>query len=140
MDNFTKIKIDDRIYCVRKLSPMEAIDYGLKVATVISPALSGLVEITRESGDQSKALDGLSGALKGGEAGAILKEALRQCFTPENENLADEVTFNRWFQKYPGDMFVLASRAVWDLVKDFLPPMLITRAGEISSNLTAKAL
>lgn len=141
---FSTVEVGGSRYSVQKMNPMDALDFGVRVMTVVSPALGGIMEAVKEGGSAERDLpaffSSLQSALSGGNAAAILKEALRRCFTPQNEGLADDVVFDKWFREHPGDMFPLAARAVWELVKDFLPPTLITRAAGISSKPAAKAL
>lgn len=123
-----RIKIEDRVYSVQKFNPMEGMEYGTKILALISPALGGVMEAVKESGDATKVGLEFARALKDPEMAPMLKQALGQCFTPENESLADEVTFNRHFSKVPGDLFQLGVQAAYALVKDFFPSQLVTIA------------
>jgi len=87
--------------------------------------------------DMSKWISQAKEALKDPDFTALLKRALDQCFTPQNESLSDIVVFNRYFQEHPGDMFELGARAIIGLVKDFLPSHLATSASVmVQANLS----
>jgi hypothetical protein len=119
VQNIERIKMEDRVYSVQKLNPIEAILYGTKVASIIAPVLSSLSGDNGGSAD--KLFTALGMALKSPEIGEILRIAYNQCFTPSNESLKDEVVFNRQFMAFPGDAYELGVRAAYILVKDFFP-------------------
>lgn len=130
MSDLIRIKIEDRVYTIQPFNPLDGMEYGAKLLGLLAPALGGVIELTKEGGDPLKVGGELATVLKNPEVTPLLKQALGQCFTPENQSLADEAVFNAWFRKFPGDMFVLGGKAVWELVKDFLPkPLGITASG-----------
>lgn len=139
-NSIARIKIGDNIYTLQKMNPMDGMEYGTQVLSAISPAFGGLYEAVKDNGDYGKVFAEISKAIKGNDFSALLKTAYKQCFTPENESLADEVAFNRWFRKFPGDMYQLGVQAVYELVKDFFPNQLATIASAVQSKLKATAL
>lgn len=134
-----RITVNDKVYTLNKMNPMDGMEYGMEVLGVITPSMGGVMEATKEGGDATKAFLELGKALKDKGATDILKKALKQCYTPEGESLEDIVAFNKWFQAHPGDMFQLAVVAVWHLVKDFLPSQLATIASSWQTKLTVMA-
>lgn len=126
--NMAFITVGGNRYPIDKLNPLDAIDFGSRVAAVVMPTLGGLVG----------AVDGLNGdpanmkldgkifreafiGYKSEETAALMKDALAQCYTPQNEPLNNQAVFNAWFQEHPGDLFQLGAMAVYELVKDFFP-------------------
>lgn len=126
---FTRIKIGDCVYICNRMNPLEAMEYGVKVLGLISPALSGVMEATKEGGEAEKVFSELSKSLKDKDAIPLLRQAIGQCFTPDNQSLADELTFNRWFLEHPDHLFHLGAMAVYYLVRPFIPVPLLTTAG-----------
>lgn len=110
LNNFT---VNDHVYKYRALNPMDALDYGSRVARIVAPALAG-------GADLSKALS------SGVEVSALIKEALGYCYTPESEALDNEAVFNAWFTQHPDELFEAGIKAVYNLVTPFLPKALLT--------------
>ena len=125
MGELIRIKIEDRVYPCQRFNPMDGMEYGAKIAGLIAPVFTSL------SGDNTKdGIAALSTLSRDPLLTPMLKQALGQCFTPQNESLGNEAVFNSWFQKHPGDMFELGIKAVWALVEDFLPsPLAMTAKG-----------
>ena len=136
MSELIKIKIEDRVYTAQRFNPLEGMEYGAKILALVSPALGGIMEATKDGGDPAKVGAELGRSLKDPDLAPLLKKALGQCFTPENESLADEVTFNKWFMRHPGDMFSLGAQAAWQLVKDFFPSQLAGAASGLPTKLS----
>ena len=138
MRELTRIKIEDRVYSVMRFNPMDGMEFGTKLLSVIAPSMGGIVEATKEGGDPGKVGAQLAYALKDPSLTPLLRQAFKQCFTPQNESLEDEAVFNKWFAQHPGDMFSLGAQAMWVLVKDFLPSQLTTIVGDfqLSSSLS----
>lgn len=133
-NTMARVKVGENNYTVELFNPMDGMAFGIDVSAALGPALSGVYEATREGGDASKVFEAFSTALRTGDFKGIFKRTFAQCYTPENARLSNEVEFNRWFRKYPGDMYELAVRATFELVKDFFPSQLAT----IASAFTAK--
>ncbi len=123
-----KIAIEERVYTLTPFNPMEGMEFGTAVLGIVAPALGGIIESVKEAGDPDKVGAALAASLKDKEIPNLMKRAIGQCFTPQNENLADAATFNKWFIEYPGDMFHLGVKAIWELTKDFFPKPLVTAA------------
>lgn len=128
MSALVKVLIEDRVYNVQKFNPLEGMEFGTQILAIVSPALGGIMEATKDGGDPAKVGTELARSLKDPSLAPLLKRALGQCFTPENESLADEYVFNKYFAAVPQDLFVLGVQAVWVLVKDFFPSQLATLA------------
>jgi hypothetical protein len=107
MSEVIKIKIEDRNYTCHRMNPIEGLDFGLKVAALI-------------------ASEDMAAALLRPEAKEVIKTAIDQCYTPENQSLSDIATFNMHFIKYPGDLMLLGFKAVQGLASDFFPAQMIT--------------
>lgn len=139
MTALTRIKIEERAYSLTKFAPMDGMEYGTKVMAVVSPALGGLYEATKDGGNAIKMASDFAAVFKDPTLTPLLRQAIGQCFTPKNESLADEYVFNTWFSQHPGDLFQLGVQSAWALVKDFLPSSLVTMASDsqILQNLTA---
>lgn len=137
MSGLIRIKIDERVYAVQHFNPMEGMEFGTKLLSIISPALGGIIEATKEGGDPAKVGVEISKALKDPDLTPMLKQALGQCFTPENESLSDEAVFNTYFSKHPGDMFQLGGQAAYMLVKDFFPSQLASIASDWQTKLSS---
>lgn len=138
MNNIIRIKIEDRIYAVQRFNPLEGMEYGAAIAAVLSPSLGASIGAAQEKDYAKTAMVALSAALKEPNIAPLLKRALGQCFTPQNESLSDEAVFNQYFMKFPQDMFELGVQAAWVLVKDFFPNRLRTLLDgfQIPSNLS----
>ena len=121
-----RLLINDRTYTIQPLNPMEAIAYGTKIAAVIAPALSSLTGGAGLKSGAEKLLLSLGAALKDNDVSSLLKTAYDQCYTPQNESMADEVVFNKHFLAFPEDAYELGVRAAYLLVKDFFPKQLST--------------
>lgn len=119
MDGMYKVKIGEHVYTIQPFNPIEGLEFGTKLVGVLSPALGGAFELAKESGDMSRIGIELGNAFKDPLLMPMLRQAYNQCFTPDNQSLADEVAFNQWFLKYPQDMFELGVRAAYALVKSF---------------------
>ena len=135
MAEFVRIKIGENVYTCNKLNPMDALEFGMRALAVLSPAVSGIIEAHKEGGDPLKVFNDISKALKDKDATPLLKEAIAQCFTPQNQDLGDVVEFNRWFSEHPGEMFHLGALALYHLVKDFFPSQLATIASDYQIKL-----
>lgn len=136
---FTRIKIDDDIYTCNRMNPMEALEFGMGAMGVIAPGMSGVFEATKEGGDVGKVFCELSKVLKDKEALPLIRKAIGQCFTPQNESLADEVTFNRHFQEHPERLFHLGVMAIYHLIRPFIPAQLDTIVSTYQNRLMTVA-
>lgn len=132
-ERLVKITVDGRTYSVEKFNPLEGMEFGMNVLAIISPALGGIVEMGKDGGDAAKVGAELTKAISNPAFTPLLKKVFAQCFTPTNERLADELVFNKHFIAYPSDMFQLGLRATWVLVKDFLPPSIVSTASAFAS-------
>ena len=130
-----RLKINDNIYTLDPMNPLEGMEFGEKVLGAISPTFAAMYEAFKEEGDQGAMFNHLALALRAGGLTPILKEALNQCFTPENESLRDEAVFNKWFRRHPGDMYQLGVKATWELVKPFISPQLGTMLAGFQTRL-----
>ena len=117
------IQIEDRAYSCRRFNSFDCVTWGDRLRGIL-PALRAAVE----DDDPAQFAAALVPSLKDGSLTTLLKQAIGQCFTPENQSLADEAVFNAWFSKYPGDMLALGARAIPILVSDYLPSLLATAA------------
>lgn len=139
-DNFAKIKIEDRIYSVQKFHAKKAFSFSRNVLGIIAPTLGEGLEILGggevPKGQLKQLCAGIADVLMNEKSDRFINEALAQCFTPENQSLADEGVFNRWFSRYPHDLYELSGKVVWVLIKDFLPKSVLTKAEEIFSGIS----
>jgi hypothetical protein len=120
MDDIIKITIEDRHYTCHRLNPLDGLDFGLKVAALLTSA-------------------DMSAALLRPEAKEVIRTALDQCYTPENQSLREIVAFNTHFLKFPSDLIVLGFRAVKELAADFFPATLLTSIKQFTAPLKGKA-
>ena len=151
--NMTFIGIGSNLYAIDMLNPMDAISWGNRALALFGPALGKVVSSIdfeklqgldlaamgmAETFEKLQSLIGSAlascGELKGAEATAIMTEALQRCYTPQNESLADETVFNRWFREHPGDLYPLGVMALVRLVKDFFPSQLVTAASALGKS------
>ena len=135
MESLVRVKVGENVYPLQKMNPMEGMEYGMKVLAAVSPSFAGIYEAVKDGGEYEKVFFELSKTLQQSDFTPLLKTAYGQCFTPQNESLADEVIFNRWFRDNPGDMFHLGALAVWELAKDFFPSQLVTMLSGLSSKM-----
>ena len=110
MTDLVEIEIEDRVYACQRFNSMDCVAYGTQWRPILYP----------EGGEMAD----VASTLKNPSLTAMLRQAIGQCFTPQNESLADEAVFNQWFTKYPGDMFILGLQATVALIHDFLPSVL----------------
>lgn len=155
--NLAFINVGERRYAIDTLNPLEAIDWGVRVAVLLGGPLGRLLggcDLERlKNLDPARpdpdSLGLLKDALASGLAGCaglnapeltdLLTQALRRCYTPENEALRDEAVFNRWFREHPGDLYPLGVKAVQQLVADFFPKTLVTLASVFPAPKTSSA-
>ena len=139
MSDLLRIKIEERVYSVQKFNPMDGMEYGVKLAAMVAPALGGLMaaEESKKKGDADYGKLGADFArsIKDPDLMPMFKKAFGQCWTPENESLGDEAVFNKWFQQHPGDMFELGGRAAFLLSRDFFPSQLGTMLSDYLERL-----
>ncbi len=123
--------LDGVMYRFETLNPLEAVRFGNRVFKVFGPALLSLAAAKKDDGEAAGegVLAALAPALSGfddDKVSLLIEEALRRCYTPQNEALRDEVVFNRWFMEHPDQLYCAGLLAVWHLVKDFFPKTLAT--------------
>ncbi len=123
--------LDGVMYRFETLNPLEAVRFGNRVFKVFGPALLSLAAAKKDDGEAAgeSVLAALAPALSGfddDKVSLLIEEALRRCYTPQNEALRDEVVFNRWFMEHPDQLYGAGLLAVWHLVKDFFPKTLAT--------------
>lgn len=106
-----KIEINGRIYTADPLAPLEALDWGPRLAK----ELGGVLLKQDLAGLNTPAVT------------ALMKEAIARCWTPENQKLSEPAVFNAWFSRHPEDLLVLGARAAVEVGRDFLPSQLATR-------------
>jgi hypothetical protein len=133
-----KVKLEDRVYSVLRFNPIDGLEFGLKIMSVLSGSFGGWFEATKEGGDVAKVGAELSKAFLNPELKPLLRTALSQVFTPENKSLSDEAVFNAWFIRHPEDMFDLSVRASWVLVKDFLPKSAVIAIQDLTAKVQAQ--
>lgn len=132
-----KIKINENTYCVEALAPRDALKYGPEVLNALGPSLGGLVSLGTEGASLADAFKSLFSGLEPDKVEVILDKAFKQCWTPQNQRLADAYTFDAWFMDHPEDMFELGVRAVWELARPFLPGQLATIASVFNQKAAA---
>ncbi len=123
--------LDGVISRFEALNPLEAMRFGTRVFKVFGPALLSLASAKKDGGEMAGegVLASLAPALSEmdeDKVSLLVEEALRRCYTPQNEALRDEVVFNRWFMEHPDQLYGAGLLAVWHLVKDFFPKTLAT--------------
>ncbi len=123
--------LDGVMYRFETLNPLEAVRFGNRGVKVFGPALLSLAAAKKDDGEAAGegVLAALAPALSGfddDKVSLLIEEALRRCYTPQNEALRDEVVFNRWFMEHPDQLYGAGLLAVWHLVKDFFPKTLAT--------------
>ncbi len=122
--------LDGVMYRFETLNPLEAVRFGNRVFKVFGPALLSLAAAKNDGEAAGEGvLAALAPALSGfddDKVSLLIEEALRRCYTPQNEALRDEVVFNRWFMEHPDQLYGAGLLAVWHLVKDFFPKTLAT--------------
>lgn len=145
--NMVFLSVGGHRYALDLLNPLDAIAWGNRALSLFGPSLGkilGSIEFEKLQGlDFSKMglmevfgklqhLGAMTlascGELKAAEVSGIMTEAVQRCYTPQNESLADETVFNRWFREHPGDLYPLGVMALVYLVKDFFPSQLVTAA------------
>lgn len=140
MNEMIILKIKDRKYGMRKMPPLKGSQFGVRVASVLSKALSdprakealeslkskmGLDADKIESLDNESALTagsaiiGLISTIPANEINSIFSEAFSYEVYFEDKKLSDELTFDLHFQRYPQDLYVVAIWSIFHNVKDF---------------------
>jgi len=157
--NMTFVSVGGKKYAVDLLNPLEALAWGPRVVALLGPSIGkvlsstdfealkgidlakqGIMEAAGKLQNPLGALFACLGELKPEQVTALLNETLQHCYTPQNESLADQSVFNRWFKEYPGDMYPLGVMALVHLVKDFFPSQLVTAASKFQTTMeSAKA-
>ncbi|WP_301386733.1 phage tail assembly chaperone, partial [uncultured Bilophila sp.] len=102
--------LDGVMYRFETLNPLEAVRFGNRVFKVFGPALLSLAAAKKDDGEAAGegVLAALAPALSGfddDKVSLLIEEALRRCYTPQNEALRDEVVFNRWFMEHPDQLY-----------------------------------
>ena len=101
-----EFKVNGRTYKFDLLPPMEAIDFGSRV---LKAAGGALVSICGEGEVHYDAIAKALSVVEASELSALMKEALKRSYTPEQEPLSNEAVFHSWFNQNPQDLFV----ALW---------------------------
>lgn len=118
-----EFKANGRTYKFDLLPPMEAIDFGSRVLKVAGGAL---VSVCGEGEVKYEAIAKALGTVDASELSALMKEALKRTYTPEQEPLSNEAVFHSWFNQHPNDLFIAGMLSVFEQVKDFFPSGLST--------------
>jgi len=139
MNDIGFIIIGDNRYAIDKLPPFQAIEWGNRILSVLGPTIGGVMEAISDDGNPAAAFQGAFGQYKSAEASQIMRDAMKRCYTPQNESLGNEAVFNSWFREHSGDLFHLGVMAVWELTRDFLPKQLITFATAFRTRMQSKA-
>lgn len=156
--NISFVMLGKHKYAMDLLNPIEAIGWGNRALSLFGPSLGKIFESIDFKGMEELELDktGLAGLaaklqgligktlascgeLKSEEVSAMMNEAIKRCYTPQNEPLGDEAVFNRWFREHPGDLYPLGCMALVHLVKGFFPKQLVTNASEFLSKMAPAA-
>lgn len=156
--NISFVMLGKHKYAMDLLNPIEAIAWGNQALSLFGPSLGKIFESidfkSMEDIDLDKqGLAGLAnklqaiiaktlascGELKSDEVSKMMNEAIKRCYTPQNEPLGDEAVFNRWFREHPGDLYPLGCMALVHLVKVFFPKQLVTSASDFLSKMTPSA-
>ena len=116
-------KVNGRTYKFDLRPPMEAIDLGSRV---LKAAGGALVSSCGEGEVHYDAIAKALSVVEASELSALMKEALKRSYTPEQEPLSNEAVFHSWFNQNPQDLFVAGALAVFEQVRDFFPSGLST--------------
>lgn len=139
--NLAKIQVGDNHYAIDPLPPMDALEFGPKAAKVLSPTMSGIMEITNNADNSSlgKSINVMFANIDPKETAALMREAVGQCWTPKNQSLKDETVFNIWFMEHPNDLYELGLRAIYILAKPYFPKALATMATSLEGRAATMA-
>ena len=123
--------LDGVTYRFEALNPLEAMRFGNRVFKVFGPALLSLASAKKDGGEMAGegVLASLAPALSEmdeDKVSLLVEEALRRCYTPQNEALRDDVVFNRWFMEHPAQLYGAGLLAVGHPAKEFFPKTLAT--------------
>ena len=148
MSNITcKLTIGTRHYGMRKMPPMKASGFALRVVSAISGlvadpnavrALDEIQKLIKGQGGETNVsaaenldiknedairvflpIASLLSSLDAKEVDEIFKQALTEDVFVENDRLSDEDVFHRHFQQFTADYFPVAIWATWNNTKDF---------------------
>ncbi len=135
LDHTVTFTVNKRGYLVELMPPLEALEYAPKVTAVIVPAIPAMMSAggALASGDartvlevgtalaaNPEALISLGRAMADGTFPGLMKTAMAYVRTADGTPLGGADAFNQWFRKYPQDMLEVASRAVWEQVREYL--------------------
>jgi len=127
---FKTFSVGDTVYKYNSLNPAEAIYFGARVVQAFGPSLAslGVGVVEEKSSNQSNeailmAFQSALSSLNAKLVTELINEALAKCYTPKNESLADEATFNLWFTEHKDHLFAVGPLALFYLTKDFFPKM-----------------
>ena len=129
MAEFTKLKIEGREYALLPMAPIDAMDFGPMVLNAVLAATEGadnLLDMVR-TGDQQKIgmqVMGLLGKIDPQKISELARIALSKDVHASGEGhpsgkLGNDVFFNDWFTKFPGDMFPVSVWAIWEKSKGY---------------------
>lgn len=153
LDHTVTFTVNKRSYLIELMPPLEALEYAPKVTAVIIPAIpammaaggalvSGDAETILEVGEglsrNPETLVTMGRALADNTLSGLMKTAMNHVRTADGTPLGAGDSFNQWFRKYPQDMFEVAGRAVWEQVREYLPPGL--NIADAARNLSTPAL
>jgi len=140
MNDLIKLKIENVTYGMRKMPPMRASAFGLKVMKVAGSALSNPAALSIFKDISAKAKNGkaeveemdkdnvmttgmallkLLDGIDTDKVSEILRESFSYEVYAEDKRLSDEVNFDIHFQQHPGHLYVVGIWATWNHVKDF---------------------
>ena len=129
-----KFTVNGNEYAVEAMRADTAYRFGIKIASLLAPALPALVSAAATKG-KDKAIEAIQGLnLDPDKLTAASEEARQHLILPDNTLAKTPGAFDRWFNEHPEDMFQANLRAIWELVSDFLPAELRTAISAAASS------
>jgi len=114
------ITVGKTSYKVEPFTPKEAIPFGLKVAKILGPTLAGVVDKGTLEERLTNVINRV-GNIDESAVESLMNMAYSRVYTPENECLDNEASFNAWFKDHRDELFECGFKAIMALATDFLP-------------------
>jgi hypothetical protein len=142
-DTMKSFYISSRRYSLDIMPPDDALGFGLRVARLIAPMAGGLQGLNLQEENREDKIFGIISSIATGfdaeKAEVLCKEALNYVITPTNEYLREPAVRMKWFAEHPEDIMAVPIRAVVELAKDFLLPMLTSFTQGLNLNANGLA-
>lgn len=126
MSDYIKLEIEDRVYALHPMPPTKALEFAPRVSTALSGVMANfnLPEMmkTQSAGNEMGLATIVFDAVKSlnpTDFISLFKTAVSYEVFAGDKKLSDNLHFDDWFTKYPGDMLPVGCWAIWEHSKKY---------------------